>query len=344
MKTYEIVIKPISGFGTPLKADTLFGHICWQAVYDDRLFDKSITELLSDYAVNPFMVVSSAFIKMKDYYILKRPDTPLDMLFNLDLSNRETIKKRKDLKKKIWMKLKSNTKIQSLKVDEFYLTEDELLNELLKTADIKTKRLFGKKIKSLCLIKDYEQTHNTINRLTGTTGEERFAPFSVSQKVFNEIVELVVFVMVRDDITIEMVTEALKRIGMTGFGKDASTGLGKFEIKGYKQLNLKSLGADNPNACYTLSPCVPERDFFRKAYFSPFIRFGRHGDILARSSNPFKNPIIMADEGAVFLVKDGSVFEKPYIGMAISGISKVEPKALAQGYSLYVPVKVEVKE
>ncbi len=344
MKTYEIIIKPLSGFGTPLKGDTLFGHICWQAYYDSSLFNKSINELLSDYAVTPFLVISSAFLKMEDHYILKRPDTPLDMLFQLELSKKEAIKKRKDLKKKIWMKLKGNTKIQSLKLDEYYLSEEELLNELLKTADIKTKRLFGMEINSLCLIKDHEQTHNTINRLTGTTGEGRFAPFSVSQKVFNEIVELIVFVMVRDDIEIEMVIEALKRIGMTGFGKDASTGLGKFEIKGYTQINLHSFGAENPNACYTLSPCVPERDFYRNAYFSPFTRFGRHGDILARSSNPFKNPVIMADEGAVFLVKDRAVFEKPYIGMAISGLSKVEPKAVSQGYSLYIPVKVEVEE
>jgi len=35
------------------------------------------------------------------------------------------------------------------------------------------------------------------------------------------------------------------------------------------------------------------------------------------------------------------VFERPYIGIAVSDISKAEPNTVAQGYSLYIPVKVE---
>ena len=61
MKIYEITIKPLSGFGTTLKGDTLFGHICWQAAYDDGLFGRSIESLLSNYSENPFVVMSSAY-------------------------------------------------------------------------------------------------------------------------------------------------------------------------------------------------------------------------------------------------------------------------------------------
>lgn len=57
---------------------------------------------------------------------------------------------------------------------------------------------------------------------------------------------------------------------------------------------------------------------------------------------PFKNPIIMADEGGIFKPKNLGVFHRPYIGTAVMNISKAEPKSVAQGYSLYIPVKVEV--
>ena len=84
MKTYEITIKPLSGFGTPLKGDTIFGHICWQAAYNEILFGCSIETLLADYSTNPFLIVSSAYPisyeGTKSIYMLKRPDLPLDNL------------------------------------------------------------------------------------------------------------------------------------------------------------------------------------------------------------------------------------------------------------------------
>jgi CRISPR-associated protein Csm4 len=77
-------------------------------------------------------------------------------------------------------------------------------------------------------------------------------------------------------------------------------------------------------------------------FFTPFTRFGRHGDVLAKSSNPFKNPVIMADEGGIFIPKSHESFTKPYIGRAVMNISKAEPRTVMQGYSLYLPVNVEV--
>ena len=76
-------------------------------------------------------------------------------------------------------------------------------------------------------------------------------------------------------------------------------------------------------------------------FFTPFTRFGRHGDVLAKSGNPFKNPVIMADEGGIFIPKNKEIFSKPYIGRAVADISKIEPKSVTQGYSLYIPVRVE---
>lgn len=341
MKNYEITIKPLSGFATPLKGDTLFGHICWQAAYDGGLLGRDINNLLEDYKDNPFLVISSAFIKIGDSYAFKRPDMPAEMLFDLtNLDKKEIIARRKELKGKKWIFLRKNQKLQSLKSNDLYLNDKELLLRLMGSkSDEEVRRLSKLSIESIVI--DYTQPHNTINRLTGTTGEDQFAPYSVDQKVFIKELELVVFAGLRDDIPVEGLIKALRQIGTSGFGKDASTGLGRFEVLAFKEVDLCSIGSDNPNACYTLAPSVPEPGVFDEIFFTPFTRFGRHGDVLAKSGRPFKNPVIMADEGAVFIVKNPDVFKKPYIGKAVFGISKAEPKAVTQGYSLYIPIKVE---
>ena len=87
MKFYEITIRPFSGFGTPLKGDTLFGHFCWQAAYRHDLIHDGLENGLSVYKEKPFAIFSSAFPKIgkkEKNYILKRPDVPLSWLFRTE--------------------------------------------------------------------------------------------------------------------------------------------------------------------------------------------------------------------------------------------------------------------
>lgn len=344
MKTYEITIRPLSGFGTPLKGDTLFGHICWQAVYDESLFGKSIDKLLADYEGNPFIVVSSAYPKLGNHYALKRPDLPLDSLFDFEgMGKPDIIGKRKEYKSRKWMLIEQCHRINSIKSNDLYKSDKELFNLLKESYPDDSQREFRKKgITSYTI--DFSQPHNTINRLTGTTGEGGFAPFAVDQKVYLPQSELSVFVGIADGIDNAQVKKAFQQIGDYGFGKDASTGLGKFKVGNIAEIDLTALGSDKPNACYTLSPSVPNKGMFSKMFFSPFTRFGRHGDVLAKSKNPFKNPVIMADEGGVFVFvpKERDLLRRSYIGRAIKNVSLTETNAVVQGYSLYIPVSVEV--
>jgi CRISPR-associated protein Csm4 len=346
LKTYEIILKPLSGFGTPLKGDTLFGHICWQAAYDSALFAAPLDTLLSGYTSSPFLVISSAYIVHRDNgkttRVFKRPDMPLSYLFDIKgPDKKEIIKERKILKAKKWMVLSGSGRVESLK-NAGYESDQDLFKRFMDISDKHLQKESRKK-RITSLVSDFTQPHNTINRQTGTTGEGGFAPFTVDQQVFFANIELSVFAGISENIQIKQVEVALSRMGATGFGKDASTGLGKFSVIDASEISLAELGSDAPNACYTLSPSVPEKDSFRQIYFTPFTRFGRHGDTLAKSANPFKNPVIMADEGAVLIPERMDDFlKRPYVGTGISNISKAEPKTVMQGYSLYIPVKVEV--
>ena len=347
MKVYEITIKPSTGFGTPLKGDTIFGHFCWQIAYDSKLASMPFDELISNYQRKPFAVFSSMYPKFMDkdenryFYAFRTPNLPMDELLNLLDDGKERIEQRKDNKAKKWMLMKEGQMFSSFKGMQFMngkellcLANKDLSNEMKKQMRTAVSKDFAA---------TFSQYHNKINRLTNKTGGEGFDPFAVEQSVFYPETELALFVGIEEDmIDIEQVKKGLEQIGLTGFGKDASTGLGRFELGEDSEADIFGMGIASPNACYTLSPCVPEKDTFDAMFFNPFTRFGRHGDVLAKSANPFKNPVIMADEGAIFKPKNIDVFDKPYIGTAISNISKAEPRAIMQGYSLYIPVRVEV--
>jgi len=188
-------------------------------------------------------------------------------------------------------------------------------------------------------ISHLSQSHNTINRLTQTTGDDNFAPYTKENIYYYPETKLVLFVLIDENITdIDQIRKGLENIGKFGFGRDASIGLGRFAVCESNEINVAV--PKDANACYLLAPCVPEKDRFERMYFTPFIRFGKHEDRLANAGNPFKNPVVMADEGAVFISKNKGVFDKPY-GRAVTGVSKAEPSSVVQGYAPYLPLKLE---
>jgi len=345
LKLYEIILKPLSGFGTPLKGDMLFGHFCWQAAYNSSLLNGSLEKWISRYGEKPFVVFSSAWPKIEDngkfFYAFKRPDMPISFLFPTSKrKKRETIEQLKENKKKKWMKIDESLSLDLNSVE--YLTNKDIAEMAYRQATEDTRRMMrGKRYQEFCL--EFIQHHNTINRMTMTTGEEMFAPFTETSFFYYPEMELAVFILIDEDATdIEKVRTALENIGKFGFGKDASTGCGRFELGENDELALPPTEA--PNACYTLGPVVPEKGLFSDHYFTPFVRFGKHGDVLAKSGNPFKNPVLMADEGAIFITKNPDVFQTTYIGKAVFNTSKVKKHMVVhQGYALYLPLRLEMR-
>ena len=339
MKLYEIAIKPKGGFGTPLKGDTIFGHFCWQAAHFPDLLEGGLEHQISLYSEQPFAIFSSAFIKLKfqpPTYAVKRPDVPLTF-FLTETERKRRIVQSMDLKVKTWMKVEAGV-CPNLTEAEF-LTDEELI-EILRKNYSKGSPQFWSSSSTKGPVVAFSQPHNTINRLTESTGTGMFAPYARQNHYYYPGTELAVLVLINETATdVERVCEALFRIGKWGFGRDASTGLGRFEVNGHLLLDYPDLS--DADACYTLAPSVPERTHFEKIYFSPFVRFGKHGDMLAMAKNPFKNPVIMADEGAVLVPKEKSVFSNPYIGKAVSDVSKAKPESVVQGYAPYLPIKLK---
>jgi CRISPR-associated protein Csm4 len=132
------------------------------------------------------------------------------------------------------------------------------------------------------------------------------------------------------------VGRALEQIGRLGYGRDASTGLGRFAVAASEEIPWPEWAS--AHALYTLGPAVLDQNDYDRVYCKPFVRFGRHGDRLAHSGNPFKNPVIMADEAAVCIAAKPLENFPGYVGKAVNGISKALPATVSQGYSICLPI------
>ncbi len=345
IKTYVLTIRPESAFGTPLKGDTLFGQFCWMVAEDPSLARYDLSTLLAPYEKNPFVVFSSAWpVVVQDegwVFALPRPELPMSVIGDGSGTYKgcaERLKARKDRKAKKWFLVGEALKE---KLSWERLVNDRELFDIILGFMSEAERADMIQAETKKAVERVVQQHNTINRQTMTTGTGMFAPYEVHNMWFLPGMELSIFVALDEDlIDIEGVQRGLERIGEFGFGRDASTGLGRFSVGEIEEIEWPGLMHGEP--VFTLGPSVPEQNRFKKAYFQPFTRFGRHGAQLIHMGNPFKRPVVMADEGAVFFPGDDDRIETPWIGTGVKGVSRTMKETVCQGYSLVLPLKLDV--
>jgi len=341
MKIYEVVIEPMSPFGTVLKGDTIFGHFCWQAATDPTLLDGGLDRWLGQYTSRPFAIFSSAWPVLPcenghEYALSRPPILPGEIGSGDAVSRKQKMERRKMEKKRKWLLVSQDLRVE-LK-SERMRSDLECFHACLGHAPRDTVRsLRGLSRQNRKLILSAAQPHNSINRLTMTTGTGPFAPFSHENHHYMPGLKLAIFVGADEEaVSVESLLAGLERIGSWGYGRDASAGLGKFIVHSVEERTWPTI-TDREKGCLTLGPVVPEKNTFLVCYGTPFTRFGRHGASLACSRHPFKKPVLMADDSSIMIPRDRAVFHKPYIGMAVQNISAADPRTVMQGYSLYLP-------
>jgi CRISPR-associated protein Csm4 len=121
----------------------------------------------------------------------------------------------------------------------------------------------------------------------------------------------------------EKIEQIIKIIGFTGYGKNASTGSGRFELLSISEADF----LDNPPACansfVSLSTGNPY-DFKTQpqellAYGKVFTKFGKHGKALSAFGKYIKKPIILYKAGSTFFKEDFEL--KQAYGKILNNIS-----------------------
>lgn len=307
MKAYRLTLRPLTAFGTPLAGDTLFGHLCWAVL--ERFGRARLGSLLQGYTDgNPFAALSDAFPQG----CLPRPAVP-DAVIRWKLDPRQ----RKQMRRRIWLPAAD----PGLPLSEWLGMAQEA--NVMETAVL---------------------TQNTIHRLTGTTGEGQFAPRQVERIDFVADAKMDVYAVLDEHrLTAEELRQLMDDIGTMGYGRDASTGLGKFAIESV----VESRWSRATSAHWlTLAPCAPEPAALDAArcYYQPVTRFGRHGSLGVRLGKPFKRPLLLLNTGALLTARTPA--EWLVHGRGLGGrqqpLSDVIPETVHQGYAPVVPLNVEL--
>jgi len=322
MNCYKLTLKPRSAFATPLKGDTLFGQLCWAV--RNRLGESRLTELLHGYTDNrPFAVVSDAF---PAGYL------PLPTLPNRYYNHTKN-DDRKALKKKTWLSVTdvpkplSDWQMQAVSDTEIAATFVQPEAGAKKSAP-----------RPDILSETRPQPHNSINRQTHTTGEG-FAPYSIEQNWYAQDLRFEVYLLSDGRLPASDLRQCFEDIGRIGYGKDASIGLGKFDLENFASTTLP--WQDGANASLTLAPCAPQGQGYdgKRSYYQLFTRFGRHGDVAVhKSGQPFKNPVLLAQTAAVFGVTPPAT---GFIGQGLGGsgqLSLTLKETVQQGYAPVIGV------
>ncbi|MCP9465236.1 MAG: hypothetical protein NNA25_10645 [Nitrospira sp.] len=326
MRVAKARLVPQSAFGTLPRGDTFFGQLCWAV--RNRYGEARLVTLLEGYTKGaPFVVVSDA---MPAGY-LPRPALPAHWFLPIEGADRKQAKTR-----------------QWLPVASFHEPVSQWLRHCVSAAELPGGWA------DLHL-----QPHNSINRRTGTTGEGAFAPYTMEQYWFGRpgdgnqarpslLAGPLDLYCVLDEarpeaLTMEELRLVITDIGMMGFGRDASIGLGRFSIESFEE-HPSLPSQDHPTTYLTLAPCAPQGETWRadRCFYHLFTRFGRHGDIGVHAGHPFKTPLLLTTAGSVFTPP---TFEpRPFIGHGLGGdgsLSKSLPATVHQGYAPVVAIRLD---
>lgn len=316
MECLRFTLRPLSAFGGPIKGDTLFGQLCWAV--RNRRGEHALRDLLDGYVDGrPFAVCSDAF----PAGYLPRPTLPLHRFDALPQEDRKAVKRRKWLPRSALGEPLAGWLGQCR-------SESQLLEALGSRGH--------------ALIRSHAQPHNSINRLTGTTGGGDFAPYTQAQHWFSGGMRLECWVLFGPGrLKAEDIRQLIEDIGRSGYGRDASIGLGKFAVERAEADPL--LHQDGADACFTLAPCAPQGLGFdpKRSHYEVFTRFGRHGDAAVHTGRPFKAPVLLAQTGAV--LAPPALPQDSFVGQGLGGdgsLSNALADTVQQGYAPFVGVRL----
>ena len=329
----KITLTPQSPFITPMASDTLFGQLCWAIRHN--FGEAKLAQLLDGYTQGqPFVVLSNT---LPQGYI-PRPTLPLSLL-GYNLSDTD---KRKETKKKLWLHTGDAYALLSKPVSAWH-NDSYSLGEMI-SIDEQNDSEENAKVISRAWEISVTQPHNSLNRLTNTTGSEGgFSPFN-RQATYHHPKSHYDIYAVLDECRFSQaeLMDTLNHIGAFGYGKEASSGAGKFTVSNIQAVNITPHA--QANAYLTLGFSTPQGlDWQNKhCYYNTSVRFGRHGAEAVYMGNPFKNPVLMVVTGAVLTPKD--MTEALFIGNGLSGLSKVVSGTVQQGYAPVLPIYLDTKD
>jgi CRISPR-associated protein Csm4 len=348
MEWFDVTLKVQSALGTRLSADTLFGHLCWGIRYHQG--QQALSDFLARYEhdSSPPLLLSDPFpVDFWQMPALPRPfKKQEDQLLRI-LQSEEKSRLENTLPGCPAVSRIAGSKPSS--VDAFDILKwlyqlRWLPHEVLGST---INQLAVASILNWFLTKGCGQPvmpieevvpHNTINRLTGTTGDVG-SFFFTRQLCIDPSRPPVFHLLAGSDCYDARQIGDLMTAGLeAGYGKYKSRGKGRVTLESIDPITLPK--AQTPNAVLLLAACVPAAEDPADGFWKLTTKFGKLGGDWAVGPhptgihNPFKKPLVMLSAGAV--LKTDS--PRPFYGRLVDQIHPDFPEVRHYGLAPAIPV------
>lgn len=278
MQLYRALIRLESPLSTPLQGDTIWGHLCWSIVL--REGEEALLRFFSRYSDGTVPVIYS------DVF-------PHDMLPNPELKPvfRETEEKFEDIA------LIKAIKRRKYLPKSFFGTDTafsvEKIRKVLEFADTEPDEM----------VKRVTRKHNTINRISGTTGDD--GSFFTSEELWISAKDQIFDLYVLGEMGEKELLEYTKMAFEHGYGADRSTGKGFVSVLSMEPVETKKEG----NRKMALSSFIPsDYEQFKNPRTRNFTKYGKLGEWYSIGRNPFKKPVVLFQQGSTWDRTDDSLF------------------------------------
>jgi len=322
MLTFRATLRPHSATLSPWQADTLFGHLCWLILHHEG--EAQLNAFLDEYRQGtPPLLLSDGF--PGDW--LPRPLVPPSPEAGPKRSKAEHIHKMQEDKE--------GKDIRWIGLDEF--------NAFRRGEKVKPERHMLSEHRTVL--------KNQINRLTGGTtamddeaeggnlydlDELRFVDGFGEKRVRFDIS---VYVKARDKAAADRASEWFTRLARSGYGAKKSAGYGHFSLQDWQPFPDFDDPQLEPNGFISLSNWVPARADPTHGFYNTLVKYGKLGEELANSDNPFKFPLIMLTAGSAFYADA----PREWYGRLVSSVAPADERVVHYGYAFAVPAQL-VKE
>ncbi|MGA2499969.1 MAG: hypothetical protein ABSH20_19700 [Tepidisphaeraceae bacterium] len=300
MNTYRIQLELRSPLGTPLAADTLWGHIAWGIRYSGG--EPALLDWLDRYdSDTPPLVISDLLpAGFWPRPAIPRPVAAISVPDKAAAGRRKIAAKRAWISHAAWQNLSSSLSSTSL---ESALAQDPVPPKPVEVAVL----------------------HAAVNRLTSGTAQEGGGTLFPSSVFCYGAAEPPQFEVWAHSTEPTSVIQGWFEAALhAGYGRDAGTGCGQLAVTTVAAQDLPM--PPNPNAAILLGPAVPCPSDPANGFFSFGVRCGRVGGDFAigllpdGSDQRQKRPVHCLLRGSVLLCSKPSMF----VGQSVRGVHRVE--------------------
>jgi CRISPR-associated protein Csm4 len=190
-------------------------------------------------------------------------------------------------------------------------------------------------------IKVFTTLHSSINRITGTTGDEG-SLFELEEYVLDcgepQTGTISIYLRIVEGWE-NRVMSLFSNLAQIGYGKKKSAGKGAFEIIGKLEPFDRFEDISEANGFVSLSNFMPAKDDPTEGFYKTMVKYGKLGGEFTFGGNPFKKPLLMIQKGSVFKTNGKP---RDFYGRVVSNVAPARPEVVQYGYGFAVPITINL--